>query len=299
MARKRLLFDRVVRWALTLMLALGFLVRSGSAANTPPRIYINEIQVSTTATDWEFFELRGTPGTDLTGLTLLVVESDFGSSSGTVDRAIDLSGHAIPADGFFLGISPTGASTYNVAGDMAIADNTFENNTTTFLLVSNFTGSVGSDLDANDDGVLDSRPWDALLDALNLHDGDYNDFTYQFPSVGPDGLYVPSGAFRCPDAPWGPYLIWYLFLDFDTPDGTPGAPNATHPACNFPNAPVLGDIDASGAITLADAILALQITAGFAKTITHWGVEIADIDGNVQVGLEEAVYCLQKVAGVR
>jgi hypothetical protein len=42
-------------------------------------VYINEIQVSTSGTDWEFFELQGVPGTDLSSLTLIGVESDLGS----------------------------------------------------------------------------------------------------------------------------------------------------------------------------------------------------------------------------
>ena len=69
---------------------------------------INEIQVSTTGTDWEFFELQGAPGTDLSDLALVGLESDSGSSAGTIDLVISLAGQSIPADGFWLGINSTG-----------------------------------------------------------------------------------------------------------------------------------------------------------------------------------------------
>lgn len=50
----------------------------------------------------------------------------------------------------------------------------------TLLLVSNCNASVtnGYDLDANDDGVFDSQPWDELLDALSWTDGDVNALLY-------------------------------------------------------------------------------------------------------------------------
>jgi hypothetical protein len=86
-------------------------------------VYINEIQVSTSGTDWEFFELQGVPGTDLSSLTLIGVESDLGSSTGRIDRVISLTGQSIPVDGFWLGISPAGTATYGVSGELAIANN--------------------------------------------------------------------------------------------------------------------------------------------------------------------------------
>jgi len=178
---------------------------------------INEIQVSTSGTDWEFFELQGAPGTDLSNLTLVGVESDDGSSAGTVDLVVSLAGQSIPADGFWLGISPTGASTYGVTGDLSIGDNSFENSTATYFLVSNFTGAQGDDLDTDNDGVLDGPPWDAVFDSINIRDSGATDFDYGAPSVGPDGSFLPSGTFRCPDAPAGTFGS--NIHNFSTPDG--------------------------------------------------------------------------------
>jgi predicted extracellular nuclease len=188
-----------------------------------PGIYINEIQVSTSSTDWEFFELQGTPGEDLSNLTLIGVESDFGSSAGRIDRAISLAGQSIPADGFWLAISPAGTSAYGVSGELAIANNTFENSTATYFLVSNFTGATGDDLDSDNNGVLDSMPWDLVVDAINLRDSVASDFDYGVVSVGPDGSFLPSGTFRCSDAPAGTFAD--NIHNFSTPDGTPGVSN--------------------------------------------------------------------------
>jgi hypothetical protein len=46
------------------------------------------------------------------------------------------------------------------------------NNSITLLLVTEFSGSVGNDLDTNDDGTLDSTPWTSVLDAITVDDGD-------------------------------------------------------------------------------------------------------------------------------
>jgi len=115
-------------------------------------VYINEIQVSTSGTDWEFFELQGAPGTDLSNLTLVQVESDAGDIAGTIDLALSLADQTIPADGFWLGVSPAGEAAYGVTGELSFDDNSFENSTATYFLVSDFTGAEDDDLDADDDG---------------------------------------------------------------------------------------------------------------------------------------------------
>jgi predicted extracellular nuclease len=208
-----------------------------------PEIFINEIQVSTSGTDWEFVELNGPAGADLSNVTLVGIESDFGTSAGTIDRVISLAGQSIPSDGFWLGISPAGATTYGVTGELAIANNSFENSTATYFLVTDFTGAQGNDLDANDDGVLDSTPWALVLDAVNIRDSGASDFDYGAPSVGPDGSFLPSGTYRCPDAPDG--MFDNNIHNFSTPDGTPGVTNG----CGGPTpAPLvlIHDVQGSG-----------------------------------------------------
>ena len=150
-------FTRLLSVALILVLTLGFLPASPTLSQTA-EVVINEMQVSTTGTDWEFFELHGPAGTDLSGLALVGIESDTDSAAGTIDRVIDLNGQTIPGDGFWLGINTTGASTYGVTGELTIPENSFENSTATYFLVSGFSGAAGQDLDADDDGVLDETP---------------------------------------------------------------------------------------------------------------------------------------------
>ncbi|MCE5265322.1 MAG: putative Ig domain-containing protein [Deltaproteobacteria bacterium] len=63
-------------------------------------------------------------------------------------------------------------------------------------------------------------------------------------------------------------------------------------------APALrGDIDNSGAVTLADAICALQVCAGItpAAPLNRWG----GVNGDGSIGLAEAVHALQEAAALR
>ncbi|QDL90492.1 ExeM/NucH family extracellular endonuclease [Paroceanicella profunda] len=217
----------------------------GSHDTTVP-LMINEIQVSTSGSDWEFVELHGAAGASLDGWSLIGLDGD-GADAGTIDLAIDLTGQSIGADGLFLAASPTAQSTYSVTADLGIADNSFENGTSSYFLVHGFTGAVGDDLDAQDDGALDSTPWDTLADSVALTDGGAGDATYAAAVIGPDGSFLPSGGFRDGDGgAWSETL-----LDFSTPDGTPGAPN---PATEDPGDPDDPDTPAPTEPTLISAV---------------------------------------------
>ncbi len=77
---------------------------------------------------------------------------------------------------------------------------TLERPVFTILLVSGFSGSVGDDLDAGDDGVLEATPWTAIADGVAFSDGSAG-FTYAAPVLGPsfDGVATaPGGASRFP-----------------------------------------------------------------------------------------------------
>ena len=208
---------------------------------------INEVQVSTSGTDWEFFELAGEPGTTLGGLTLLSIESDADNTAvGRIDAIVHIGG-TIPADGFWWAASPTGQATYGATcgtADGSFNDNTFENGSTTNILVSGFTGAVGDDVDLDNDGVIDNVLWSEVLDGVAILDS-LTDYAYGFTVSGPDGSYLPSGAFRSPDAAgWSP-----TFLDFSTPNGTPGASNVSG-CVTSPPTPArdyIHDIQGSGA----------------------------------------------------
>ncbi|MCA9941851.1 MAG: ExeM/NucH family extracellular endonuclease [Ardenticatenaceae bacterium] len=147
---------------------------------------INEFSASTTGTDVEYVEVFGSPDTDYSAYTILEIEGDSTSATGTVDEVIAVG--STDTNGFWLG---------------DLAANSLENGTITLLLVNNFTGANGDDLDSDDDGILDSTPWDAIVDAVSVNDGGAGDLTYGTPALGPnyDGIssFAPGGASRIPD----------------------------------------------------------------------------------------------------
>ncbi|MEA3439256.1 MAG: ExeM/NucH family extracellular endonuclease [Chloroflexota bacterium] len=147
---------------------------------------INEFVFNHTGTDThEFVEILGAVSTDYAGLTIVEIEGDS-ASAGLIDDGI-----------FDLGI--TDAAGYWTTGYL---ENLFENGTVTLLLVENFTGSVGDDLDTDNDCVLDSTPWDRVVDDIAVYDGGSSDCTYAGTVLagGFDGnSYTPGGASRIPN----------------------------------------------------------------------------------------------------
>lgn len=121
---------------------------------------INEFLFNPTGTDTdEFVEILSTPLADLSDLWLLQIEGD-GTAAGVIDSAFRLS--AADANGYW--------STGFLAGR-------FENGAVTLLLVEDFTGAQGDDLDTNNDGTLDVTPWGRRLDGVATKD-DAADRTY-------------------------------------------------------------------------------------------------------------------------
>ena len=78
---------------------------------------------------------------------------------------------------------------------------TLEKPAFTILLVSGFSGALGDDLDAGDDGSLDSAPWSEIVDSVSFSDGLPGSRSYGTPVLGPsfDGVATgPGGASRFP-----------------------------------------------------------------------------------------------------
>lgn len=182
-------------------------------------VVINEIVVSTPGTDWEFVELFGQAGLDLSGVVLLEIDRN-----GVIDDVISFSG-ALGDNGFALAASPAAVAQFGVAADSSFADNTLTNNTTTFLLVDGFTGAVADDLDADDDGVLDLTPFARLLDEVALIEAE-GERVYSDVAFGPDDGFLPAGVFRDPDGA-GEFRLH----GFDTvaEEATPTAADAGEP----------------------------------------------------------------------
>ncbi len=184
---------------------------------------INEFVANHTGSDTEaFVEVFGTPSTDYSTYTVLELEGDTstGPNEGVIDAA--------------LSISSTDAGGY------WIDDEDMENGTVTILLVENFTGSAGTDLDTNDDGVFDVTPWDRIVDDVAVSDGDAADITYSTTILegGFDGnSFDVGGASRIPNGTDSDSTADWVRNDFDGFGfiGFPGSP-AVGEAANTPGA---------------------------------------------------------------
>lgn len=162
------------RWPTMSMAALLSLSIAASSASA--QVFINEVFVNPPGTDngFEYFELRSlTPSFSLSGLWFLIIEGD-GTGAGTVDQALNLGTFSTGTNGLFLWrdsttvLQPPPAAGTNV--HVADFSPDLENGSQTHLLVQSFTGSVGTDLDTNNDGILDLTPWTSVVDAIGYRE---------------------------------------------------------------------------------------------------------------------------------
>jgi hypothetical protein len=182
-------------------------------------IMLNELRANQSGDDTdEYFELIGDPGASLDGLTLIAIgDGSSDSPNGIIEEAVDLNGLAINAAGFFV---VGGPKMLLGTPDYAYELNFESGDQVTFMLVSGFTGAMDDDLDTDDDGVLDTMPWDAVLDCVAFIEeaDEYSDHVYCTTTAGPDGVYAPGGARKCPDADGDWYDNGFYASDFvDTP----------------------------------------------------------------------------------
>jgi len=192
------------------------------AATASAQVTITEIRVDQPSTDNdEFFELTGIGGFSLDGLTYITI-GDGSGGSGTVEAVVDLTGSAIPLDGVFL----CAESSFTLGAADLTASINFENgDNVTHMLVFNFTGAAGDDLDTDDDGVLDVTPWSMIMDEVAFQETDpavEGEQLYSDIVVGPDGSFAVATAAR--ETVDG--LTAWTLLDFgDLTQNTPGTPN--------------------------------------------------------------------------
>ena len=192
---------------------------------------INEIRVQQTGIDTQIYaEIKGVAGTDLSTYTLLVIgNDDFATppaQNGYIESAIQLSG-LIPASGYYVVAEPS--YTLTTPNLFSFLDFQADNNKT-YMLVKDFIGGVGSIVDANFDGTLDTTFWSSISSSVAFvasatQDGLFSDYVYSTTKVGPDGGAFPSKAQRCEDTgAWG-----IGFADVSSTSDTPGVAN---PVCS-------------------------------------------------------------------
>ena len=132
-------------------------------------LVLNEYRLDQSGSDNdEYVELAGTPGTSLDGVFFIAIGDGTGGS-GVAECVIDLSGSSIGNTGYFV-ICET---TFSLGqGDLVLESNglNLENSdNVTYLLVRDFTGEGGADLDTDDNGVIDSPlPWSEVIDSIQV-----------------------------------------------------------------------------------------------------------------------------------
>lgn len=227
----------------------------GTATCEHGAIAFNEIRIDHTGTDTdEYVEIRGAAGTDLTGYSIIVIgDGTVAQASGVLEVAFSLSGAVIPEDGSLL-VGNTGMLLGTPDVSSGVASNWFENSDNiTFFLVSGFSGTVGSDLDTNDDGTLDLIPWSEAYDHVAFIESNATppvgtEYAYSANRVGPDGTFVPGQIWRCQDTG-----CWNIGL-FDTAGGS-DSPGGANPDCAPPTCPA--DVNGDGQVSAADLTLLL------------------------------------------
>jgi len=247
---------------------------------TPPNAGISEVRIdenSLLPDPNEYFEISGAPGTLLNGLTYVVIGDGAATAgSGVIECFVNLQGNRIPNDGFFL-VAKTGFQLNGGAADLFTTFIQFENSdNVTHMLVFNFTGTIGQDLDTNDDGVLDVTPWASVLQSVAFVESPLippvnTEYVYGDVRVGPDpGGFVPAQLAYCPST--GIWTIGTFDLANNPAGDSPGAPN---PGCDYSN-PCPEDLDGDGSVASQD--LAVLLNA--------WGTNnaAADIDDDGVVG---------------
>ncbi len=146
---------------------------------------INEFVFNHTGSDTdEFVEIIAAPETDLSTYWIIEIDGDS-NSAGTIDEVIQLG--TTDVNGYFT--TPFGGNIY-------------ENGTVALILVKNFTGSLGTDLDADDDGVFDTTPWEERIDDIGVNDGGATDLNYANVTLlqSFDGIsFTVGGASRFPN----------------------------------------------------------------------------------------------------
>lgn len=160
-------------------------------------VNINEVLFNPPGTngDREFIELKGTPNANLAGITLLYIDGDAGSV-GKIQEVIDLG----DLDGRSVALGTNGIALIHEqdrpqdyqplpanATNRDSLNLSFQTGTATFLLVTNYQNTSGdSDLDDDNNGILDAILWDTVLDAVSISDGGTEDLMYAATLGGVD-----------------------------------------------------------------------------------------------------------------
>jgi len=213
---------------------------------------INEFVADHTGTDTnEYVEIFGAPNTDYSAYTIVEIEGDSSSGQGLID------------DGIF----PVGTTDASGLWDTGFQNNIIENGSVTLLLVENFTGAVGNDIDTNDDGVIDVTFWTRIVDTIATSDGGATDQVYGTTDLAPgfDGnSFQPGGASRTPNGTDTDTVGDWSRNDFDGA-GLPGFTGTVDPG-EVANTP--GELNPDSALPVE--LVSFQATLNGNAVVLSW-----------------------------
>ncbi len=155
-------------------------------------VMINEVLLDQSGNDKdEFVEIKGLANTDYTGLTILEIDGDEDGGQ-SLNPGLVVSNH------------PGCTTDANGYCQVAVNNNTFQNGSQTILLVmgGTYTDDV-TDIDANNDGAIDTQPWTTLIDGVAIlnspTDYGYAGTVRLMKTVGSGEPVTFGGASRIPD----------------------------------------------------------------------------------------------------
>lgn len=218
-----------------------------SSAQISAQTLLNEVYINPLGDDrpCEYIEIRGTPGATLSNLYFAVVEGD-GSAAGQVDFLVNLSGRTLGSNGLLVIVSPTpcpgrtipAQTTQVTTSALDTEGSGIENGANSFLLISSPTPLVDNflNLDANEDGMLDSLPTGAVVvDGIGWFQNDMGTvYDATLPFLGR----TPDAASRFPGNNMPNSSSAWYYGDLDS---TAASPNFPSNGQITPGAPNVGE----------------------------------------------------------
>jgi uncharacterized repeat protein (TIGR01451 family) len=270
------------------------------AAGPVADLYINEVMYNPPGADGpnEYIEFRGAPSAVIPAGTYLVEIEGDGAGAGVVDRVFDLSGRTLGSNGYMVFLQQGNTYVVDPMATVATATGTgwtglggpndIENGTVSFLLISSPAAPViGTDVDADNDGVLDgvALTW-TIIDSVAATDGGGADLNYAPRPCDPIG-FTPGVLARIGESTGSTAADWVCaqvvgtvpnFVLSDTNVAPPEFADRALDHIGSFNFPPLGGGDADLSVTLADAPDPVNAGANLSYTVTATNNGPADAD---------------------
>ncbi len=262
----------------------------------PPVAILNEIKANppgheTGGDEYQFVELKGSPGASLNNVYFVEFDGNSSDNRGDAEFVVNLSNATIGSNGYLVIKSPSGGNTV-ASGATVVTDPQFDvpggaldKHTVSFYLFYSPTPFVeGTDYDTNDDGTLDHLPsGSVVLDNVGWSDGDSGDKVYGGVALS-QSQGTPDAATRIPGTVVSNAAAWYNADLYDV-GNLPSQLlyDATRTSANMPLTPAVpymtpGSANFSEPSQLTTTGAALMFTEGETAIPLDSNVTVSDID---------------------